>query len=670
MTRTRWAMVLALLLMMAASLLAVDAGDARQKEKSHKVGQVTLTACKDRPQLWCGSLPVPLDHDDPKAGKLQIGFAWRPAERNAKGTLVAQEGGPGYPSIESYGLWRGMFGPLLKDYNLLMVDTRGTGRSHVVDCKPLQEFDYAQSNKEFFAAVADCGKQLDHTFRRGNGDFVHASDLFGTADAADDLAAVIRELKVGPVNLYGDSYGTFFAQTFAARHPDLLRALVLDGTWPLVNADPWYPETLETLRFAFDAVCARSAPCNEAAPGSATDRLAELADALRENPISGDVPRSGQKPQHVTVRATDLAALAWSAGAGPGIYRDLDAAGRAALDGDPLPLLRLASRNSLNGTISDGWPVETYSTGLAVALPCIDYPQLYEMAAAPDARAQQFAAEMASLPAGFFSPFANEDWLNNPIQDYNQCVPWPALEHERELAPEGFPLVPPSLPVLVLAGDLDSVTALGGAETAVAQLGPSARLVVFPNSTHVVAQGDIVGCGSAIVREFLRDPRRLDELDTSCVSLFPEIRARGAFPLELADQALPEPQAGNEASLEEQRLAALAVNTAGDALTYPAKKGRKLAGLRGGTIASNEAKKGPRVLTLTNVRYAGDVAVSGTVTIPKNPAAPVVAKLKATADDGTVVSLTASWRSLEPGAQATVEGLAGATPLRVTMPAP
>ena len=40
-----------------------------------------------------------------------------------------------------------------------------------------------------------------------------------TAAAADDMAAVLHALGLAKVDLYGDSYGSFFAQAFAARFP-------------------------------------------------------------------------------------------------------------------------------------------------------------------------------------------------------------------------------------------------------------------------------------------------------------------------------------------------------------------------------------------------------------------------------------------------------------------
>lgn len=44
---------------------------------------------------------------------------------------------------------------------------------------------------------------------------------------ADDLAAFIRHLKLGPVHLIGTSYGALTALVLAVRHPEMVRSLVL-----------------------------------------------------------------------------------------------------------------------------------------------------------------------------------------------------------------------------------------------------------------------------------------------------------------------------------------------------------------------------------------------------------------------------------------------------------
>jgi len=57
----------------------------------------------------------------------------------------------------------------------------------------------------------------------------HRGHAYGTGAVADDLADILRALHTPPVDLYGDSYGTYAAQSFAFRHPSMVRAVVLDG---------------------------------------------------------------------------------------------------------------------------------------------------------------------------------------------------------------------------------------------------------------------------------------------------------------------------------------------------------------------------------------------------------------------------------------------------------
>ncbi len=52
-----------------------------------------------------------------------------------------------------------------------------------------------------------------------------------SAAAAEDLATVIVALQLPKVDLYGDSYGSFFAQVFASRIPQLVRSVILDSTY-------------------------------------------------------------------------------------------------------------------------------------------------------------------------------------------------------------------------------------------------------------------------------------------------------------------------------------------------------------------------------------------------------------------------------------------------------
>ena len=102
-----------------------------ESARSITVGTVHARRCHlgvGRP-TWCGSLRLPLDYTDPTAPRIRIGFGWVPSRRPATGTLLAMEGGPGYPSTGTAGDFAAMYGGLLRDHDLLLVDARGTGRS-------------------------------------------------------------------------------------------------------------------------------------------------------------------------------------------------------------------------------------------------------------------------------------------------------------------------------------------------------------------------------------------------------------------------------------------------------------------------------------------------------------------------------------------------------------
>ena len=222
---------------------------------------------------WCGSTRVPLDYADPSAGRITVGFGWVPASGRSVGTVVAMEGGPGYPSTGTAPDFLDMIGPLHADHDLLLVDARGSGRSTPMDCAPLQAYGGSTATDHFRALVRACADQLDHTWQRPDGSWVQAADLFGTANVARDLAGVVTAMGLGRVDLYGDSYGSWFAQVFTARYPQLLRSVTLDSTYEVRDLDPWYLTSVQTARTAFDAACAREPGLQRAGP-----RLAVGAD--------------------------------------------------------------------------------------------------------------------------------------------------------------------------------------------------------------------------------------------------------------------------------------------------------------------------------------------------------------------------------------------------------
>ena len=213
----------------AASTPAGDAGAPRA---------VDMRPCPHIDGAECGSIQVPLDPRDLSLGTTQVGFLRYPSRRQdltSLGTIVAVEGGPGYSTIASRWYYRDLYKPLLDRRELLLVDLRGTGRSDAIDCPRLQSYRGAWKR-----LVALCGRQLGPL-----------SERYGSAFAAADLVAVLDALGIHRIDLYGDSYGTFFAQTFAVRYPERTRTVTLDGAYPIDNEDAWWRDTNRAIADAF-----------------------------------------------------------------------------------------------------------------------------------------------------------------------------------------------------------------------------------------------------------------------------------------------------------------------------------------------------------------------------------------------------------------------------------
>ncbi len=66
---------------------------------------------------------------------------------------------------------------------------------------------------------------------RGAGDSDKPEGPYSTAVMADDIAALITELKLGPCAVAGISMGGAIAQELVLRHPQLVRSLILISSW-------------------------------------------------------------------------------------------------------------------------------------------------------------------------------------------------------------------------------------------------------------------------------------------------------------------------------------------------------------------------------------------------------------------------------------------------------
>jgi pimeloyl-ACP methyl ester carboxylesterase len=594
----------------------------------------------------CGYVTVPLDRSGRVQGTIRIGYERYPHTDRSQPpleTIVAIEGGPGFPTIQSRFYYVRLFRPLMARHDLLLVDLRGTGASGNIDCEPLQRIGYPYTG--WVQAVGKCGRELGA-----------ASNLYSTSDAADDLASVLDKLGLPTVDLYGDSYGTFFSQVFAITHPTRLRALVLDAAYPVENDDPWWRDLSDAAASAYRLACRRSPACASVG-GDPLQRLARLDALVAKHPISGVAPNADGQFRQVTVNPAVLSAIYVAAGYTFDPYRELDAAVRAALAPHPddLPLLRLARENLSLGA---GGSLQYYSQGLAEAVDCTDYPQLYDMAAPPAVRLSEYRAAIRALeqtdPKAFW-PFTIHQWITSPDQDYSDCLRWPAPAFPHPLLPPDHTY--PTVPTLVLVGDLDSVTSAEGART-VASRFPDSTFVEVPNEVHVSAltdAGDPVNCAAGIVVRFMTS---LSAGDTSCVERDPPVREVHAFAV----------RAGDLPGSPERRAALVGADTVADVMArWDGMYGGRGVGLRGGTFSVTGTNR--RRWELHDVRWVEDVGVTGTVRLRVQQGS-VHAVVELSGSGLPHWTLDLRWNAQQTDPQATVLGRLGSKTFRLRILAP
>ena len=445
---------------------ASDPSPAPAAEPAH-IDVSSLEPCKDSrapEELRCGSLMLPFERADPSLGRIRIAFAVRPrndTSEPAESPIIAIEGGPGYGSIGSAKGYIRLFGSLLDHRDLILVDERGTGDSKPLDCPDLQS---GRAPNEL--GLAECARRLGPRFAS-----------YRTSAAADDINDVREALGYDRVAVYGDSYGTYLAQSYAFRHGDSLDALVLDSAYPVRGESGWYPSIWRTGIRGLQIACRRSPRCD----GDAASRLDRFVAELRDRRLS----------------TGPLLDLIGSLGFSPlSSYVQLDRAIAAFLAGDPDPYRKL----SRVGPAGYGAP-SRYSFGQELAISCNDYPMIWDKDATEDERRIQLDDAIRDYPKRRFAPFTPREIALTTTVGYLECLSWPKPGPLYEPA-AADDAKPPDVPVLVVSGDLDNVTSPAEARAAAA-LFPDSRVFVDRNGGHVYSLYDPRSDAAIRIRRFI-----------------------------------------------------------------------------------------------------------------------------------------------------------------------
>src|ERR1041384_824064 len=175
----------------------------------------------------CGTYEVYENRATKKGRKIPLKIVLLPAtsEKREADPFVYFAGGPGSAASDDAAGLAQAFPQILTHRDMLFVDQRGTGGSHPLDCKLYDPADLQTYLGYFFPLddVRKCRAELE-----ANSDL----KLYVTTIAADDMDDVRAALGYERLNLFGGSYGTRAALTYLKRHPQHVRAALLQGISP------------------------------------------------------------------------------------------------------------------------------------------------------------------------------------------------------------------------------------------------------------------------------------------------------------------------------------------------------------------------------------------------------------------------------------------------------
>ncbi|WP_157546352.1 alpha/beta fold hydrolase [Hamadaea tsunoensis] len=447
----------------AAGPVAAAAG-APAARGADPAGLADAAPCPGIDGFTCGYVTVPLDRSGRVPGTLRLHAAVAGNTDAPRGVLMFLSGGPGQPGVSLVPRISARVGYLLADYQLVMIDQRGTGDA-AIDCPRLQlEVGSSDITPASAGALGECAGVL------GAG-----RDFYTTADTVADLDALRAALGVRAWTLDGVSYGSFVAEHYGLTYPQHVNRMVLDSVVPQDGAETLYTASLRRSAYVLRQACAEQS-CG-------FDPAADLATAVRTDPA-------------LSVGVFDLLVTATIVDpklTGPPGYFPVLSLIHQAAQGDPGPLREAVTQLQGGGDT----PVQAYSAGLHIATICADLTDAPwgDSSAPTPSRAPRLAAAAGRLPQSAVWPFTRQTAAGQGIA--GNCAGWvPSRPDPRT------PLRVLTMPVLLINGDRDLSTPLPWAMAQAART-PRGKLVVIAGMGHSI-QGRNAD-GDAAVRGFLLD---------------------------------------------------------------------------------------------------------------------------------------------------------------------
>jgi pimeloyl-ACP methyl ester carboxylesterase len=388
-------------------------------------------------------------------------------------------GGPGQAATQAFLGNLGAFAAIRAQRDIVLVDQRGTGQSHPLNCPALGSAFSGGVPAQISATVGGClsGLDLSPTF-------------FTTSIAVDDLEAVRAALGYTRIDLYGVSYGTRVALAYLRRYPDQARALILDGiVLPTTTLGLTASRDAQRALNAIFKRCVNDRLCHAYFRDPQGD-FHQVAQALQTAPAPVDLTVGGA-PVHVELTYDLFARAVWLMSYSPATAAQLPLfihEARFRHNYAPLASAALLLAAQLN---------QSLSAGASAAVLCSEDAPYINPAKAAGGNA-----------SGYLGNSQTDAMLA-------LCQDWPAGFVPRDARGSISSLAP----VLLLSGDDDPVTPPNNGLLLARDLPNSLDLVV-PGGGHGVLQP---GCLAGVAAAFLAAGSP-NGLDARCINALPVVK--------------------------------------------------------------------------------------------------------------------------------------------------
>ena len=434
-------------------------------------GQVNYQDCQIGDGIFsitarCTTIEVYENREARTGRRIQLHIAVIPATSRSPlpDPLFFLAGGPGEAATESYATLSGAFRFLNLKRDIVLVDQRGTGRSHPLTCNEEEN-----AEGDIGTTIQACLEAMDADPR-----------FYTTAIAMDDLDEVRAALGYEHINLYGASYGTRAALIYARQHPEHLRSMILDGIAPI----GWLlgPDGSKDAQRALDLIfarCGSKTACNSAFPNLAAD-FKTLQTNLSDSPATVELsdPQTGV-PVTITMTSEISAIALQSLSYMPESAALIPLLVTEARRGNLAPLAAYAlQRNTLQSS--------AINNGMYFSVVCSEDVPFYP----------------GNLETNGYLGDATIELL------LEICALWP----HNELPADYLEPVQSNVPALLLSGEADPVTPPENGDLALRTLS-NGRHLVLPGFGHISI---LRGCMPYLAREFI-EAASANNLDITCL---------------------------------------------------------------------------------------------------------------------------------------------------------